>query len=112
MVAIDDIDIRIIQILDKLNFKEEFSVYKLTRKLFPELIKDYAIRSKVVFVTYRLKKLCEYGIIELDKQNGITYYSLIADRAYVDHLRIGNRFQKSCYVCINSKWHVYPLPQP
>lgn len=111
MVAIDEIDIKIIQILDKLEpEEEEISIYKITKKLFPEIKNDNLKRKKDAFITYRIRRLCKYGLIEIDKIEGITYYCLIANNAYIDHLRIGNKFQKSCYVCIDNKWYVYPLP--
>ena len=99
-------------ILEVLNKESKLSVYGISRKIFSKLNSD-GIRAKSSSILYRLKGLIKYNLVEEEKENGKTFYSIVEENVIFDYknprTKIGGmtiHYEKACAVRINSAWEV------
>ena len=106
-IKIDDIDLGILKILNKLPTNNEESYITTTsiaKQIFPGLNrKDLIIKDNII--RRRLVKLNRDGLIrmsneKISEKKTINFYDLIANNCYVGILKN----KKAIYLNINKKW--------
>ena len=113
---ISPITLKIIRILYSLKEGEEITRYKLTKKVFPEVIRDNKnmnkfglnriLRGKDITVHNELLKLRKLGIINIIKHKRGNEYELLDDKVYAGSFKFpyNNGKKKALGLLINDKW--------
>ena len=111
-INIDDLDLRILFLLQGLNKDEQITTYDLVKKLFNvmELNRTEKIK-KNNFIKKRLRRLNGYGIIDITKDNSLNkyYFDLIAEKVEIRKMRI-KKLNIECnaiFLNINDKWNAF-----
>lgn len=98
-MIIDEVDLKIIEILYHLPLKEVISLpYGLVKKIYPSL-NDYERKKRYTNIKRKLDKLSSYGVIKLIKDmDSIKNYQLQSDK--VDFKRMKFKDGIKNVVCI------------
>ena len=111
-ISIDDLDLRILFLLQNLKEGEQITTYDLVKKIFDmnELNNTERIK-KNNFLKKRLNKLNSYGIIVVTKDNSLNkhYFDLIAENVEIRKMRI-KKMNIDCnamFLNINERWNVF-----
>lgn len=86
---IDDLDLAIIAQFWKLKSKEETTPWHIAKSIHPKIFSDFNLRyeqqKKEINVRNRLKRLRNYGLIEIEFFNKKTYYKLLVPIVHVSN---------------------------
>lgn len=109
---IDDLDLRILFLLQKLKEDEQITTYDLVKKIFDINGLNTTERiKKNNFIKKRLGRLNSYGIIEVtnDKSLNRHYFDLIAEKVEVRKIRIKklNIDSNAMFINVNDNWNVF-----
>ena len=111
-INIDDLDLKILFILQNLNEGEQMTNYDLVKRIFDFKQMDDTERiKKRNFIKKRLVRLNIYGIIELTKDSILDrhYFDLIAEKVIVRKMKVKglNIDCNAMFLNIDNRWNVF-----
>jgi len=109
-MLIDPIDIKIIEILYNLPLKEKLSLpYGLVKKIYPTL-NDYDRKKRYTNIKRKLKKLGDYGVINIIKEKEKINYQLQSNKVDFKRIKFKDGFKKViCIKVIDEGWSTFEI---
>jgi|GEM_PF-6795401 len=104
-MLIDEIDLKIIEILYKLPLNEIITLpYGLVKRIYPNL-NDYERKKRYTNIRRKLNKLSEYGVIKLIKQEKIIKnYQLQSDKVDFRRIKFKDGIKNVICMKIENEW--------
>ena len=102
-MAIDSLDIRILNNLNNLKDGEEISVWKIMRRLFPD-----GLDRENKLIKRRFERMEEMGLFIIEK-NSPRRFSMIKDNVIFKKTKFPDRISDSLLLRIKGKWEIFEL---